>query len=51
MKKVAKLLETLLTFRDFDPRSFKDFDNIPVQYRDHTCFFMHLHLPGPEVAV
>ena len=22
-----------------------------VQYRDHTCFFMHYRLPGPEDAV
>ena len=22
-----------------------------VDYRDHTCFFMHKHLPGPEEAV
>ena len=21
------------------------------EYRANTCFFMHLHLPGPEVAV
>ena len=21
------------------------------EYRDHTCFFMHYHLPGPEDAV
>ena len=22
-----------------------------LKYRDHTCFFMHYHLPGPEDAV
>ena len=22
-----------------------------VGYRDHTCFFMHLHFPGPEEVV
>ena len=38
-----------LTKQGDDKVQIQEFSNI--EYRDHTCFFMHSHLLGPEELI